>query len=157
MIPELGFIPDDGGRKAAGYPEDAGDCVTRALAILTGRDYKLLFRRLADSNAAFGEARRADKGVVKPAYEKIFAWYGLFRVRLPKGPRPTYAEAHARYGDCIVSTVAHVCALKGGALRDTFDGRWYWWPDPEDPEEGEWRERKAQSVWITLPDPMGRK
>ena len=34
------FKNDDGGRVAAGFEGKTGDCVTRAIAIATGRDYR---------------------------------------------------------------------------------------------------------------------
>lgn len=140
----IGYVPDDGGRKAAGYSGKAGDCVARALAIvLDARDeYRALYRELADGEAAIGKPRSARNGVSKKVYPKVFARHGLAKVKLPSGGRPTYSEAYERYGDCIVSTARHVAAITGGALRDTFDGRTYEWRD-----EGT-RERKAMSVWV---------
>ena len=68
----------------------------------------------------------------------------LRRVRLPSGRAAhVHAEAHHRYGDCIVGTTKHLAAIVDGALRDTFDGRTYEW-------DFETRERKAQSVWVRL-------
>ena len=43
--------------------------------------------------------------------------YGFRKIRLPAGERPTYTEAHLRYGDCIVGTTKHVAAIVDGALR----------------------------------------
>ena len=34
------YIHDDGGRVAAGYKGKTGDCVTRAIAIATGKPYQ---------------------------------------------------------------------------------------------------------------------
>ena len=41
------FIRDDGGRAAAGYKGEAGDCVTRAVAIASGRPYREVYAALA--------------------------------------------------------------------------------------------------------------
>ena len=65
----------------------------------------------------------------------------MVKVKLPTGTKPTFAEAWATYGDCIVTTSKHVAALQDGALHDIWDGRVYDYGDIAG-------ERKAQSVWI---------
>ena len=120
----IGFVQDDGGRAAAGYRGTAGDCVVRALAILTDRPYRECYQKLARRNKIYTGKRSARNGVNKQAYEAVFADVGLTKISLT-GTRPTYTEAWERYGDCIVTTARHVCALVGGVLRDTFDGRTY--------------------------------
>ena len=142
----LKYEYDDGGRAAAGYKGYAGDCVCRALTILEAGDYRANYRELAAGEAAAGHARSARNGISIKVYPKVFAAHGLVKVKLPPGPKPTYAEAHRRYGDCIVTTARHVACLKGGALRDTFDGRTYIWADGYAGEEV--RERKAAAVWV---------
>lgn len=141
----IGYEHDDGGRIAAGYKGEAGDCVTRALAILTGKPYRELYRELARAQQSVTGTRSARNGISSKAYQKVYAAHGLTKVKLPKGPRPTYTEAHRRYGNCIVSTTRHVCALVDGKLRDIFDGRTYLWDNGLYDEE---RERKAMSVWV---------
>ena len=142
----LGFVLDDGGRKAAGYKGNARDCVARALAIMTGEDYRAIYKELAAAQKEVTGKRSARNGISKKAYPKVFGKHGLRKVRLGRGVRPTYAQAHAEYGDCIVSTTKHVCALVNGKLRDAFDGRTYEWEN----ENGdiETRERKAMSIWV---------
>lgn len=132
---------DDGGRAAAGYEGKARDCVARALAIVTGRPYAECYSALAEANAARKGVRSARNAIDKRDRDRVFAAFGLRKAALGRGGRPTYTEAHAEHGDCIVSTARHVCAIKGGALRDTFDGRVYDYPDLGR------RERKAMSVW----------
>ena len=142
----LGFQLNDGGRAAAGYKGSAGDCVCRALTILEAGDYKANYKELAAGEAAAGKARSARNGIGVKVYQKVFAAHGLVKVKLPPGPKPTYAEAHQRYGDCIVSTSHHLACLKAGSLQDTFDGRTYSWADGYGGEEI--RERKAAAVWV---------
>ena len=182
----VGYAFDDGGRKAAGYKgKSAGDCVTRACSILLGDSYASpgtryseVYREMAHANSKVkrGHGRRtARDGVYKLAYDKVFAAYGFVKIKLPKGPRPTYGEAYERYGDCIVSTANHLAAIVNGEYRDTYDDREYEWKrvycydcEPSDmPLVGdteakcngcgnyghfglfeETRERKAQSVWV---------
>ena len=154
----IGYIYDDGGRKDAGYKGTTGDCVVRAAAIISATDYREMYGMMADANANSAQRakrqgvkrgyakRTAANGVAKDAYVKVFGQIGLVKVRLPKGQRPTYTEAYERYGDCVVTTARHMCAIVGGNLRDLFDGRTY--EMESEYGEVEVRERKAQSVWV---------
>ena len=165
---------DDGGREAAGYRGRTGDCVVRAIAICAGKDYRAVYLTMAEhmkrnGYAASGNAyairersRKAPrlKGQItaRRVQDRVLELYGFRKVRLPAGARPTFTEAHRRFGDCIVGTTKHVAAVVDGALRDTFDGRTYEWAKPRTEfgwdvfrpagqSDIETRERKAQSVW----------
>ena len=158
----IGYRYDDGGRRAAGYRGDTGDCVVRAIAICAGKDYKAVYLTMAEhmrrnGYAASGNAyatserrrkapRRRGQLRVKDVQDRVLEVHGFRKVRLPSGVRPTFTEAHERYGDCIVGTTKHMAAIVGGALRDIWDGRTYAWVEPD--TGGETRERKAQSVWV---------
>ena len=143
----LGYTYNDGGRDAAGFKGEARDCVARAIAIFTGRDYREVYRHVAAFERRYGKrgVRSARNGVCSKARERAMAHFGLTKIKLPPGPCPTYAQAHEAYGDCIVSTNGHIAALVNGALQDTFDGRTYEW---EDCGPVVTKERKARSVWI---------
>ena len=148
---------DDGGRAAAGYRGKTGDCVVRAIAICAREDYRAVYLTMAQhmkrsGYAASGNAyatrernrkapRRRGQLTARRVQDRVLEAYGFRRVRLPAGERPTFTEAHRRYGDCVVGTTKHMAAIVDGALRDTFDGRTYEW-------DFETRERKAQSVWV---------
>ena len=130
MDQKVGFAFDDGGRKAAGYKGSAGDCVVRAMAILTGIDYQQCYDELAEGNSKQTRVRASDRGkrsarngVYRTAFAPVFKQHGLEKVKLPKGPRPTITEAHAQYGNCIISTRKHLFAIIDGAVRDTWDCR----------------------------------
>ena len=106
------------------------------------RDYREVYRAVARLEQQHGSGRRsARNGVSKKVTSLAAEQFGLTKVDLPKGAKPTFSEAHERYGDCMVSTTKHVAALTGGALRDTFDGRTYEW-------QGAINQRKAMSVWV---------
>ena len=142
------YTYDDGGRADAGYNgQSAGDCVSRALAILTNNDYKLVYLDLAHANKLKAGKRSARDGLLSKVWQPVYRDYDLVKVKLPPGARPTYSEAHEQYGDCIVSTAKHVAAIVDGNLRDVFDGRGYWWRE-DAADDPVWRERKAQSVWV---------
>ena len=51
------YIFNDGGREAAGYKGSTGDCVTRAIAIVTGKPYKEVYNEIN----VLAEAERTGK------------------------------------------------------------------------------------------------
>ena len=153
----IGYRYHDGGRATPGFKGDTGDCAIRALAILTGIFYADVYRRMAicmkrAGNAASGSAycqrpRGGLNSTVSPraVQNLVKASYGLRRIKLAPGPRPTWTEAWTLYGDCLVDTARHVAAMVGGNLRDTFHGRLY---DGRDYGGTVADERKAQSIWV---------
>ena len=167
------FIENDGGRSAAGYRGYTGDCVCRAIAIVTGKPYKEIYGLIADTAAELGYPKSANMALVNRARKEqylqsgkrgkcidlvVLERLGFQKIKLPKGPRPTYTEAHETYGDCLATTQRHMVALKDGALQDTFDGRTYdfvskrWGPSVNGIRVLESKhlsgERKALSVWV---------
>ena len=145
----INFNYNDGGRSEAGYKGDTGDCVCRAVSIITGcsgDNYKNWYKTLANLNHKRYGKRSARNGIDKSDYEKAFRLAGLVKVKRGKGVCPTYTEAYARHGNCIVSTSHHLCAIVDGKLQDTDDTRTYEWLDESGVSET--RERKAQSVWV---------
>ena len=151
----IGYQYHDGGRSEAGYRGEANDCVARALSIMTGESYQQVYLELARANKASGKARSARNPIRNEVWQPVYESYGLRKVKLPPGKRPTYSEAYERHGDCIVKTTKHVAAIVDGHLRDTFDGRTYEWGDTLVHKNGVTtlepagtRERKAQSVWV---------
>ena len=165
---KLNYLLSDGGRAASGRRGTAGDCVVRAAALLLGyrqgfdlsdqstadwgEVYDSTYRRLAAANKATATApnggrRSARDGLHRAVYAPVFVSdFGFSKIKLPAGPRPTWAQAHWMFGACVVSTAKHVACLAGGALCDLFDGRTY---QMENRETGlvETRERKAMSVY----------
>ena len=163
----IGYTFNDGGRADAGYRGKTGDCMVRAIAILTKRPYKNVYTQMAELNAAYGlpktgNASLANRHVPKGkgrgrkfSTEVCFMAFGLSKVKQTVGERLTYTEAYARYGDCIVRTRKHVCAIKDGKVQDIFDGRVYEWPALVEFDgevgtvgEAETRERKALSIFV---------
>ena len=140
----IGYKFNDGGRAAAGRKGSARDCVARALAILTQRDYTECYKALATANKVYYGSRSARNGIHAKVFDKVFAEFGLRKVKLGRC-KPTYSQAHAEHGDCIVTTAKHMCAIVDGDLQDTFDGRAY---DGTCYGKSAHEQRKAMSVWI---------
>lgn len=155
----IGYQYHDGGRADAGYKGSTGDCVVRAISIITGTPYKVVYKDMAaamkaegyrnsgaGSNATRGIKRTRGMRKGRDVQNAVKADYGLVRVKLPAGPRPTYSEAYERYGDCIVGTVKHVSAIVDGIVFDTSDSRTYRMKDSDGNINT--HERKAQSVFV---------
>lgn len=171
MIPMIGYKYNDGGRAAAGYKGSTGDCLVRAIAIVTELPYKEVYKFVADTMGEYGFTRSgnaytARKGR-KPGYRKVYGKtvqdnilkrLGFVKVKLPKGPRPSYTTAYETYGDCLVTTMKHISAIKDGHLQDTGDIRTYnftreiWEDVGGGMRKQTFRklagERKAMSVWV---------
>ena len=148
----INFVFDDGGRIKAGFKgHGAGDCHVRSLCIATGLGYRKVYEHIAKTFKKHGYPQsgdaqtvgRARKGKRNPRkiQDDIMGNFGLEKVKLGKGTRPTYTEAYEEFGNCVVTTTGHICTIRDNALRDTFDGRTYEW-------EFETKERKARSIWI---------
>lgn len=147
----IGFNHNDGGRAEAGFRGNARDCVCRAISIITGgggTNYKKWYKLLADMNRKRCGKATAREGLDWKDSDKAMVLAGLTKVKRSQGdPYPTFTEAYERYGDCIVTTTGHICAIVDGKLQDNGDIRTYVWDEygTDDPET---RERKARSVWV---------
>lgn len=139
----IAYACDDGGRAAAGRKGTAGDCLVRAIAIVAGLPYLAVYRRAAalyheqgfprtgDAHYLFrGRGRGRTSAAAAAAQRRILRDFGFAPARTP-GRKSAglchldYATAHDVYGDCIARICApmHWTALRGGALRDTWDSR----------------------------------
>ena len=146
----LKFAWDDGGRSKAfpDWPHGVGDCVIRGIAIYTGIPYKEVYEYMAprqiakwadinrERRAHGGRARHkirdlsrgADYGVGKEIHGPYLMEHGCkIAWRAEKGQRGVTAqEAFNMFGDCLLRSKGshgnHVVAIKGGKLRDTWNG-----------------------------------
>jgi hypothetical protein len=53
----MSYVYDDGGRRAAGFKGEAGDCVTRAIAIATEKPYREVYDALWSANSEYASTR----------------------------------------------------------------------------------------------------
>ena len=154
----IAYSLDDGGRAAAGFKGQAGDCVVRAIAILTRAPYAAVYARMAAAmkQAGYSASGNGDRQKPRPGLRPrltarqvqnlVKRSYGLRRVDLGRGARPTYTQAWQLHGNCLVGTTKHVAAIVDGTLRDTFDHRVY---DARIYGRSKEEQRKAQSVWVS--------
>jgi hypothetical protein len=123
------WVYDDGGRAAAGYRGEAGDCVTRSVAIATGRPY-------AEVYAALNEAARAERprtgqsrssartGVKKRTVGRYLAgigWEWHPAMHIGQGCRTHLRADELPAGRLIVKCSRHLTAVIDGVIHDTND------------------------------------
>lgn len=123
----IGFIRNDGGRAAAGFKGSTSDCVTRAIAIASGRDYKEVYEAIrkiqkSDNGKRGGGSPR--NGVHRQHYEPYILSLGFVWVPLMKIGSGTTVHVRADElppGRLILSLSRHMAAVIDGVLHDTFD------------------------------------
>lgn len=78
----MDFVFHDGGRAAAGYRGATGDCVTRSIAIATGRPYQEVYEalnRLAQSERTGKRKKKRSNsraGVFRKTYQRYLESLG---------------------------------------------------------------------------------
>jgi hypothetical protein len=144
----LPWIPDDGGRAAAGFRGHAGDCVTRAIAIAAGLPYRQVYDELdylageMDCPCGGHAAGSARTGLDRAVYHRYLA--GLGWAWHPVMGIGTGCRVHLRAGELpggriITRLTGHLAAVIDGVVHDTEDpGRagtrcvyGYWVPGQE--------------------------
>jgi hypothetical protein len=119
------WVYDDGGRARAGFKGDAGDCVTRAIAIATGMDYRDVYDDLAERQAALGKPRSARNGVQPKAYKPYLAELGAIwtpTMRIGSGTTVHLVEWELPYEPWLIVRLSkHVAAVRQGVVYDTHD------------------------------------
>lgn len=66
----MDFVFHDGGRAAAGYKGKTGDCVTRSIAIATGKPYQEC-PRCAQSTCPGGNHGQTQEGAVEQPLRRV--------------------------------------------------------------------------------------
>ncbi len=123
------FVADDGGRAAAGYRGAAGDCLTRAVAIVTGMSYREAYDLVNEVSRAErhreGTRRSAARtGVQKATTRSLMEHLGLAwtpTMHVGSGCRVHLRADELPAGRLIVRLSKHVAAVIDGTLYDTHD------------------------------------
>lgn len=124
------FVYDDGGREAAGFKGQTGDCVCRAISIATGKPYREVYDLIND----YGKAERTGKrkrgksnartGVYKETIRKImesFGWTWVPTMQIGSGCKVHLREDELPKGRLVVNVSKHTVAVIDGVLHDTYD------------------------------------
>lgn len=133
----LPFVFNDGGRAAAGYLGNAGDCVVRAIAIATGLPYQQVYEDLGNANAGYAQARNdrlAKRLHTKGSsprngnHRKVFHDYILSHgftwvptMQIGQGCQVHLRESELPKGVLIVKVSKHLSAIVNGVIQDTHN------------------------------------
>jgi hypothetical protein len=126
------FVLDDGGRAAAGFKGYTGDCVVRAVAIVSGKPYREVYDALSEGcrtqRLTKGKKKRssARDGVnTKRKWFKDymaslgFKWYPTMQIRY--GCRVHMHADELPKGRLVVAVSKHFVAVIDGVIHDTHN------------------------------------
>lgn len=131
-VKPLPFVMDDGGRAAAGFNGAAGDCVTRAIAIATGKPYAEVYalvneearRERPGAKRRKGRRSSARTGVFKPTTRRLMeslGWKWVPTMHVGQGAKVHLRDGELPGGRLVVAVSKHLCAVVDGVVRDTHD------------------------------------
>jgi len=126
----MNYVYDDGGRAAAGYKGETGDCVVRAIAIATEMPYQEVYdaineiakgertgkRKRGKSNARLG----VYKGTIRK-YMEALDWEWTPTMQIGSGCQVHLRADELPAGRLVVSVSKHSVAVIDGVVHDTHD------------------------------------
>jgi hypothetical protein len=126
----MDFVFHDGGRAAAGYKGKTGDCVTRSIAIATGKPYQEVYDALNLLAQTERKGKRKRKrsnsrtGVFRKTYQcylESLGWRWLSTMSIGSGCRVHLLALELPPGPLIVKVSRHLTAVIDGILYDTHN------------------------------------
>lgn len=117
------WVYDDGGRSSY-FKGEAGDCVTRAIAIATEQDYKKVYDELAAMNKARYGKKSARNGIHRDDIKKYMAdhgWMWCPKMRIGSGCTVHMRRSELPRGRVMCSLSRHIATVVDGVLHDTYD------------------------------------
>lgn len=127
------YEEDDGGRAAAGFKGTTGDCVTRAIAIVTGKPYQEVYddlnkraKKELGKKGRTGKKRKSNArmGVFRSTYDKYLKDLGATwtpTMKIGSGCKVHLREEELPKGRIIVRLSKHIAAVIDGIIHDTYD------------------------------------
>jgi hypothetical protein len=125
------WVYDDGGRAESGFRGQAGDCVTRAISIATGKPYREVYdeiNMLAKTHERKGKRKRdissARNGVYTQTlrrYLKSLGWVWVPTMQIGSGCTVHLRESELPMGKLIVKVSGHTCAVIDRVIYDTHN------------------------------------
>jgi hypothetical protein len=128
---------NDGGRAAAGYEGQTGDCVVRSIAIATGMSYQKVYDDLFQANEEFRTTSRTKLAkrlkqrndsprtgthrVVLNKYLQKLGWKWTPTMFIGQGCKVHLKKEELPMGTLIVSCSKHLTVVIDGILNDVFD------------------------------------
>jgi hypothetical protein len=126
----MNCVYNDGGRSAAGFKGETSDCVTRAIAIATGKPYQEVYDAInaAGKTERIGKRKRgrsrAATGVYKSTIRKYLesiGWMWFPTMAIGSGCRVHLRADELPPGRLVVSVSKHLVAVIDGVIHDTHD------------------------------------
>lgn len=125
----MNWILNDGGRGEAGFKGTTGDCVTRAIAIATGRPYQEVYDALNEISAKHERQKRRGKsnsrtGVFKTAQHRYMAsigWKWTPTMSIGSGCKVHLRSEELPAGRIVASVSRHAVAVIDGVAHDIYD------------------------------------
>lgn len=123
------FNYNDGGRSKY-FKGTTGDCVTRAIAIGTGMDYKEVYNIINDYAKKERKGKRkkgisnARTGVYKDTFKKVLkdlGWTWVSTMQIGSGCKTHLREEELPSGTIIVNLSHHLTCVIDGVINDTYD------------------------------------
>tara|TARA_B110001452_G_scaffold262262_1_gene262058 strand:+ start:385 stop:870 length:486 start_codon:yes stop_codon:yes gene_type:complete len=127
----------DGGRASAGYKGQAGDCVVRSIAIVTGMSYQKVYDDLFKANKKFRNTSKTKlakslkqkndsprSGTHRAVLKRYLAQLGFQwtpTMFVGKGCKVHLKKEELPSGTLLVSCSKHITVVKNGVLYDTHD------------------------------------
>ena len=122
----------DGGRAAAGFKGDTRDCVTRSIAIATGRDYQEIYDEINEAAKAErpkAASRRSGRsssrtGVHTPTVRKYLdslGWEWRPKMKIGSGCTTHLRADELPGGTLIVKVSKHITCVMDGEIYDDHD------------------------------------
>jgi len=120
------WVYNDGGRSNYFTGKNAGDCVTRAIAIASGMDYKQVYKTFAKLNAERGVAKSARNGVYTKsnAFKDTMREWGfrwVATMQIGSGCQTHLKADELPKGRIVCSLSRHYAAVIDGVINDTYD------------------------------------
>lgn len=124
------FVYNDGGRAASGFKGSTGDCVTRAIAIATGKPYVEVYdalnelakrERRGKRKRSISNARTGVHKGTKRKYLESLGWRWVPTMTIGSGCKVHLCADELPSGRLIVALSRHSAAVIDGVLHDTYD------------------------------------
>ena len=124
----MNWVYDDGGRKVARFGGDAGDCVTRSIAIATRLPYEHVYALLNEQaqreRPIRGRRSSARNDVFRETSQRVLeslGWRWVPTVKIGSGGHVHPKTDELPAGRLIVRCSKHTTAVIDGVVHDTYD------------------------------------
>lgn len=123
------FSYNDGGRKGAGYLGQTSDCVTRSIAIATGKPYQEVYDALNTLQKSLKQTKRvrgssSRTGVSRAIYGfylESLGWEFVPTMGIGTGCKVHLKDGELPSGNIIARVSKHMVAVIDGVIQDTHD------------------------------------